>query len=97
MFISVEIVFADDKLQKIIPVSADPLSCIADVIYQSGILSNFPTIDLDKNKVGIFGKLCSLDTKVREGDRIEIYRPLSRDPKKIRRNRAKKQQSLAQR
>jgi putative ubiquitin-RnfH superfamily antitoxin RatB of RatAB toxin-antitoxin module len=43
--------------------------------------------------VGIFSKLHTLDSQVEDGDRIEIYLPLMVDPKKIRRNRAKKQSS----
>jgi uncharacterized protein len=39
--------------------------------------------------VGIFGELCDRATVPREGDRIEIYRPLRLDPKESRRARAK--------
>ena len=93
MFISVEVVFAGDQQQKIIQLSVPSTSCIAEVIRCSGILSDFPHIDLKKNKVGIFSKLHTLDSQVEDGDRIEIYLPLMVDPKKIRRNRAKKQNS----
>jgi uncharacterized protein len=48
-----------------------------------------PEIDLAKtNKVGIFSKLVKLDEKVRDRDRVEIYRPLIADPKEVRRKRA---------
>ncbi|MEK7697340.1 MAG: RnfH family protein [Pseudomonadota bacterium] len=40
--------------------------------------------------VGIFGELAGLDDSLRDGDRIEIYRPLLADPKTIRRERAMK-------
>lgn len=50
------------------------------VIEKSGILKIFPQIDLDTQKVGIFGKLVKLDAAVRSGDRIEIYRPIVCDP-----------------
>lgn len=94
MFIFVEVAFAENQQQKIIPLSAPFASCIAEVIRLSGILSDFPHIDLRKNKVGIFGKLRTLDSQVEHGDRIEIYRPLTADPKKIRRNRAKRQNPI---
>jgi hypothetical protein len=42
-------------------------------------------LDLAVHKVGIFGKLVKLDSPVREGDRIEIYRPIIADPKTVRR------------
>jgi hypothetical protein len=38
--------------------------------------------------VGIFGKVARRDVKLRDGDRIEIYRPLQEEPKLARRNRA---------
>ena len=94
MFISVEVIFAENQQQKTIQLSVPLSSCIAEVIRRSDILSDFPHIDLTKNKVGIFGKLRTLDSQVEEGDRIEIYRPLTTDPKKTRRTRAKKQNIL---
>ncbi len=54
-------------------------------IHHSGILKRFPELDLAVHKVGIFGKLVKLDSPVREGDRIEIYRPIIADPKTVRR------------
>ena len=92
-FFSVEVVFADHQQQKIIHISVPPATCVSTAIKLSGILLDFPHINLNQNKVGIFGKLCNLDTKVTAGDRIEIYQSLRIDPKKIRINRAKKQKT----
>lgn len=60
-------------------------STVEQAIRHSGILSRFPEIDLQTQKVGIFGKLVKLDVTVKEGDRIEIYRPIIADPKTVRR------------
>ena len=60
-------------------------STVQDAINQSKILSQFPDINLDQQKVGIFGKPCKLDAEVKEGDRIEIYRPIIADPKTVKR------------
>jgi putative ubiquitin-RnfH superfamily antitoxin RatB of RatAB toxin-antitoxin module len=49
-------------------------------VEKSGILKMFPTIDLAKQKVGIFGRVVKLDAPVRPGDRIEIYRAITCDP-----------------
>jgi putative ubiquitin-RnfH superfamily antitoxin RatB of RatAB toxin-antitoxin module len=57
-------------------------------IQRCGILQRFPEIDLDKNKIGIFGKVTKLATPLQEGDRVEIYRPLIADPKEQRKKRA---------
>ena len=47
-----------------------------------------PVIYLKQQKVGIFGKLSKLDTAVKEGDRVEVYRPITADPETVeRRNR----------
>lgn len=56
---------------------------IKDAIERSGILDQFPEIDLEKNKVGVFGKAGKLDTVLSDGDRVEIYRPLICDPKTV--------------
>ena len=58
-------------------------------IEASGVLNDFPDIELTRNRVGIFSKLAQLDTPLRDGDRVEIYRPLQVDPKEARRRRAK--------
>lgn len=60
-------------------------STVEQAIRHSGILKRFPEIDLSVQKVGIFGKLAKLDAPVKEGDRIEIYRPIIADPKTVRR------------
>ncbi|MGE5650983.1 MAG: RnfH family protein [Bacillota bacterium] len=59
-------------------------------VEQSGVLQAVPDIDLASCRVGIHGKLKSLDTVLRERDRVEIYRPLTADPKESRRKRAVK-------
>ena len=65
------------------------LGCtLEQAIGQSGLLAQFPEIDLTHNKIGIYGKIKPLDTVARDGDRIEIYRPLRADPMESRRRRA---------
>ncbi len=49
---------------------------IRDVILASGLLEQFPEIDIDTGKVGIFGTVSKLDKPVKDGDRVEIYRPI---------------------
>jgi len=58
---------------------------IQDAIERSGILKQFPEIDLATQKVGVFGKLGKLDAAVADGDRVEIYRPIICDPKTVKR------------
>lgn len=52
-------------------------------IERSGILRQFPHIDLETQKVGVFGKLVKLDAALRPGDRVEIYRAILCDPQTV--------------
>ena len=56
---------------------------IQQAIERSGILKQYPDINLETQKVGIYGKLSKLDAVLTEGDRIEIYRPITCDPKTV--------------
>lgn len=69
----------------------DEGTMVQTAILQSGILQQFTEIDLRENKVGIFSRPAKLTDQLKEGDRIEIYRPLLADPKEIRRKRAASQ------
>ncbi|MDO8828044.1 RnfH family protein [Methylophaga sp.] len=60
-------------------------SNVEKVIELSGILKQYPEIDLSNQKVGIFGKIAKLDAEVKEGDRVEIYRQITADPKLVKR------------
>ena len=86
--IQVEVVYALTVEQVLLRVSVTPGSTVAEVIHRSGVLVQFPEIDLASNKTGIFSRLVQLDATVRDRDRIEIYRPLIADPKEGRRRRA---------
>ena len=66
---------------------------VSEAINLSGVLEEFPEINLDINPVGIYSKKVTLDSVVKDGDRIEIYRALRVSPKEARRLRAKKKQS----
>lgn len=55
-------------------------STVTDAIERSGILKQFPHIDLATQKVGVFGRLVKLDAALKAGDRIEIYRAIIADP-----------------
>ena len=53
-------------------------STVRQAIEQSGILAICPEIDLGKQKVGVYGKFVKLDALLQEGDRVEIYRKITR-------------------
>lgn len=58
-------------------------STVSDAIDRSGILKQFPCIDLSAQKVGVFGRLVKLDAALRPGDRVEIYRAIIADPETV--------------
>ena len=88
--ILVEVAYALPEEQVIISIKVPSKFDVKQAIEKSGIQKKFPSIDLSKNKVGIFGKKTTLDHPLNDRDRIEIYRPLILDPKEMRRKRAAK-------
>jgi putative ubiquitin-RnfH superfamily antitoxin RatB of RatAB toxin-antitoxin module len=84
----IEVAYALRHKQTLLNIEVDDNASVEDAIQQSNILKKYPEINLKKNKVGIFGKITSLDVKLREKDRVEIYRPLIADPKEVRKQRA---------
>ncbi|MDX2417568.1 MAG: RnfH family protein [Xanthomonadales bacterium] len=86
--IPVEVAYTLSDRQIVLALDVVADATVADVITQSGILDQFSEIDLEKNKVGVFGKLGKLTDTLHAGDRVEIYRPLIADPKQVRKQRA---------
>jgi len=86
--IEVEVVYALPDHQRVIRVRISGGGSVETAIRQSGILAEHSEIDLAKVKVGIYGRRADLNTEVRAGDRVEIYRPLIAEPKAVRREHA---------
>jgi putative ubiquitin-RnfH superfamily antitoxin RatB of RatAB toxin-antitoxin module len=86
--IRVEVAYATPVKQTIIPIEINEGCTIESAINCSGILEYYPEIDLKNQKIGIFSKIKSLSDAVQAGERIEIYRELTINPKDARRQRA---------
>lgn len=71
--------------------SLAPSSTVLQAVQASGLLQLFPTLAQQKTVVGVWGRKASLEQTLRENDRVEIYRPLTVDPKVARRERFAKQ------
>ena len=84
----VEVAYALPDKQSLVSIEVEKGTTLKEAIETSGILDSFEQIDLTKDRVGIFSKFATLDTVLREKDRVEIYRPLIADPKKVRKERA---------
>ena len=95
--LEVQVCYATPERQILLDLSVPEGASLQDAIVQSGLLNQAPEIDLGLSRVGIYGKLRTLDTVLRAHDRIEIYRPLIADPKESRRQRAEKKNEKATR
>ena len=82
---NVSVSYADQKLQLWLKIEVDDEATVEDAIMQSGILEQAPNIDLEYQKIGIFGKAVKLDRKLSESDRVEIYHPITADPETVER------------
>lgn len=93
--LQVYVCYATPEREWLRPMQVPPGTTIGEAIERSGVLQDFPEINLTTQPVGVYAKKKTLDTVLRERDRIEIYRPLVADPKDSRRKRAAKKESNA--
>jgi hypothetical protein len=86
--IRVEIAYAEPQRVIVKALSLTAGSRIADALRLAAFDPDFSGVDLVNSPVGIFGKPAGVEHALKDGDRIEIYRPLAADPKAARRARA---------
>lgn len=91
--IAVEIVLALEDRQVLRRMTVPSATRVGELLTLSGLQEEVADQDLSRAPVGIFGRLCTLDTPLRAGDRVEIYRSLQADPKAARRQRAARKSS----
>ena len=93
--IAVEVAYATPARQLILPLTVAVGTTAYEAVLRSGICEEFAEIDPDLDPMGIFAE--KLDGKglprprqyvLAAGDRVEIYRPLTVDPKQARLQRA---------
>lgn len=82
---NVSVTYADQHLQFWQQLEVEEETTVEDAIKLSGILHRVPDIDLEIQKVGIFGKAVKLDRKLSEGERVEIYQAITADPDTVER------------
>ena len=93
--IDVEVVCAVEGLQKVISVELSIGSTLGMAISSSDILSSFPALDKDDLSYGVYGKTEPETFILKDGDRVEIYRPLLITPMEARRLRAKRKKEAS--
>lgn len=82
---NVGVAYADKFKQVWLKLEVPDGCTVRDAIEHSRILDQFPEINLERQKVGIFGKVTRLEAKVEEGVRVEIYREITADPELVER------------
>lgn len=90
--INVSVIYAQCDRQVEIPLLIEENCTIAVAVQRSGILQQFPEIEIGRTALGVFGCRAAWDDLLKENDRIEIYRPLQMDPKQARLLRTKVKQ-----
>jgi putative ubiquitin-RnfH superfamily antitoxin RatB of RatAB toxin-antitoxin module len=86
--LQVYVCYATARDEFLRPMNVAAGTTIGQAIEMSGVLEAYPDINLTTQPVGIYAKKKTLDTVLRDRDRIEIYRALVADPKDSRRRRA---------
>jgi len=86
--ITVEVAYALPHRQVLIEVELPVGATALEAAQRSGIAGKFDGVDLDNGTLGIFGHIVAPSQVLRDGDRVEIYRPLIADPKEVRKARA---------
>lgn len=90
---NVGVAYANKAKQVWLKLEVPDGSTVRQAIEHSGLLQQFPEIDLENQKVGIFGKITKLDARLDEGARIEIYRPITADPELVERRDSDEEES----
>jgi putative ubiquitin-RnfH superfamily antitoxin RatB of RatAB toxin-antitoxin module len=85
---NVEIVFITAESESLLALHLEAGATVADAIAASALQKDHPQYDLSNKPTGIWGQPVSRDTLLKDGDRVEIYRELARDPMEARRLRA---------
>lgn len=94
--VAVELVLATPREQLLLALEVDRGATVAEVISRAPVAEQFPGIQVSELAVGVWGKQVSRDHVVRDGDRIEIYRPLQIDPREARRKLAEVGRTMGQ-
>ena len=85
----VQVACAEAGRQTVLAIEVESGCTAAGAVEQSGILAMHPDVDAPRCALGIFGREVARDHRLRDGDRVELLRPLPDDPRERRRRLAK--------
>ena len=85
----VEVAVALPDRQEVIPVELHDGATVSDALEAARVRERFAELDWSGVTYGLWSRPCAVDRRLRDGDRVEVYRPLAADPKHQRRSRAR--------
>lgn len=85
----VEVAVALPDRQEVIALELPEAATVADALEAARVRERFPELDWSGVTYGLWSRPCAVDRILRDGDRVEVYRPLAADPKDQRRARAR--------
>jgi len=86
--IRVSVALALPARQEVVELELEEGATVDDALRAARAAEFFAGTAPTQLRAGIWGRACAADTALREGDRVEVYRPLEADPKEMRRARA---------
>ena len=95
--LDIEVACSSPERQLLVPLQLPRGSTARDAIRQSGLASVFPELDLAVAPLAVFGVQVADDYELQDGDRVDVLRPLQRDPRDARRELAARGQTMASR
>ena len=88
MSVRVCVVLALPERQEVVELELQDGATLADAVSASGLAERYPALEVARMAAGIWSRPRPPQTPLRDGDRVELYRPLQADPKAQRRARA---------
>jgi hypothetical protein len=88
--IRVELAHALPHVQRLVALELPSGATVREALNASGLLKRVPAAERARLRYGIYGGPAGLERRLRDGDRIDILRPLAMDPKEARRLRARR-------
>ena len=86
--LNIEVAYATPQRQSLVELQLPADATVRDAVRRSGLQNQYPELDIEHCPVGIFGQQVADNRVLRDGDRVEIYRPLVNEPREARRRLA---------
>jgi putative ubiquitin-RnfH superfamily antitoxin RatB of RatAB toxin-antitoxin module len=88
--VKVQVALALPERQVVVDLELPAGSTVTDAVGAALRDARLAGADIASMRTGVWSRPCAATTVLREGDRVELYRPLAADPKEMRRARTRK-------